>query len=39
MQYLSRNDITDDIIVIKINQSYYEVLSFDALNDYTHEIW
>ena len=39
MKYLSQNDITDDIVVIKINQSYYEGIASEALYDYTRGIW
>ena len=39
MKYLSQNDITDDIVVIKINRSYYEGISSEALYDYTRGIW
>ena len=39
MKYLSLTDITDDIVVIKINQSYYEGISAEALYDYTRGIW
>lgn len=39
MKYLSLTDITDDIVVIKINQSYYEGMSAEALYDYTRGIW
>ena len=39
MKYLSRNDITDDIVIIKSNQSYYEGISAKALYDYTRGIW
>ncbi len=39
MQYLSHNDIEDDIVIIKINKSYYEGISAEALYDYTRGIW
>ena len=39
MKYLSSKDITDNIVVIKINQSYYEGISSEALYDYTRGIW
>ena len=39
MKYLSRKDITDDLVVIKINKSYYEGISVEALYDYTRGIW
>lgn len=39
MKYLSLTDITDDIVVIKINQSYYDGMSAEALYDYTRGIW
>ncbi len=39
MKYLSLKDITDNIVIIKINQSYYDGISADALYDYTRGIW
>ena len=39
MKYLSLSDITDDLVIIKINQSYYEGISAEALYDYTRGIW
>ncbi len=39
MKYLTLSDITDDIVIIKINQSYYEGISAEALYDYTRGIW
>lgn len=39
MKYISLSDITDDLVVIKINQSYYEGISAEALYDYTRGIW
>lgn len=39
MKYLSLSDITDDLVVIKINGSYYEGISAEALYDYTRGIW
>ena len=39
MKYISLSDITDDLVVIKINQSYYEGISAETLYDYTRGIW
>ena len=39
MKYLSLSDISENIVVIKINQSYYEGISAEALYDYTRGIW
>jgi len=39
MKYLTFSDITDDIVIIKINRSYYEGISAEALYDYTRGIW
>lgn len=39
MKYLTRKDITDDIVIIKVNKSYYEGISAEALYDYTRGIW
>lgn len=39
MKYLLPKDIMDDIVVIRINQSYYEGISSVALYDYTRGIW
>lgn len=39
MKHLTLKDITDDLVVIKINQSYYEGISAEALYDYTRGIW
>ena len=39
MKYILRNDIADNIIVIKINQSYYEGIAAEALYEYTRGIW
>jgi len=39
MEYLTLKDIADDLVVIKVNQSYYEGISAEALYDYTRGIW
>ena len=39
MKYLSLSEISDNIVVIKINKSYYEGISAEALYDYTRGIW
>ena len=39
MKYLSLQDIKDNLVVIKINKSYYEGISAEALYDYTRGIW
>ena len=39
MKYISLEDILEDIVVIKINKSYYEGMSAEALYDYTRGIW
>ena len=39
MKYLSLSDITDNIVVIRINKTYYEGISAEALYDYTRGIW
>ena len=39
MEYLTRKDIVDDLVIIKINQSYYDGISAEALYDYTRGIW
>ena len=39
MKYLTSKDIRDDVVVIKINQSYYDGISSEALYDYTRGIW
>ncbi len=39
MKYLTLKDITDDIVVIKVNQSFYEGISAEALYDFTRGIW
>ncbi len=39
MEYLSLSDIKDDLVIIKINGSYYDGISAEALYDYTRGIW
>ena len=39
MKYIERQDIKENIVVIKINESYYEGISAEALYDYTRGIW
>ena len=39
MQYLSEKDIHHDLVVIKINRTYYDGMSAEALYDYTRGIW
>lgn len=39
MEYLSERDIHDDLVVIKINRTYYDGMTADALYDYTRGIW
>lgn len=39
MDYLSERDIHHDLVVIKINQTYYDGMSAEALYDYTRGIW
>lgn len=39
MEYLSFKDITDNLVVIKINQSYHSNMSSEELYDYTRGIW
>lgn len=37
--YLSQDDIKDNLVVIKINKTYREGMSAEALYDYTRGIW
>lgn len=39
MQYLKREDITDDIIIIKLNKSYRSGMSSEELYDITRGCW
>ncbi len=39
MDYLSYGDITDDLVVIKINKSYYKGMSPRELYEYTRGFW
>ena len=39
MQYLMREDITDDIIIIKLNRSYRSGMSSEELYDITRGCW
>ena len=39
MEYLSERDIHHDLVVIKINRTYYDGMSSEALYDYTRGIW
>ena len=39
MQYLMREDITDDIIIIKLNKSYRSGMSSEELYDITRGCW
>jgi hypothetical protein len=39
MKYITEQDIKENIVVIKINESYYEGISAEALYDYTRGIW
>ena len=39
MEYLSERDIHHDLVVIKINRTYYDGMSAEALYDYTRGIW
>ena len=39
MEYLSIKDITDNLVVIKINRSYHSNMSSEELYDYTRGIW
>ena len=39
MDFISLEDITENIVVIKINRSYYEGISSEALYDCTRGIW
>ena len=39
MEYLSERDIHHDLVVIKINRTYYDGISAEALYDYTRGIW
>ena len=39
MEYLSIKDITDNLVVIKINRSYHANMSSEELYDYTRGIW
>ena len=39
MKYLLPKDIKDNLIIIKINESYYEGISAEALYEYTRGIW
>ena len=38
-EYLTREDIKDDIVVIKINKTYHDGMSAQELYDYTRGIW
>ena len=39
MEYLTERDIHHDLVVIKINRTYYDGMSAEALYDYTRGIW
>ena len=39
MKYITQQDIKENIVVIKINESYYEGISAEALYEYTRGIW
>ena len=39
MEYLSERDIHHDLVVIKINRTYYDGMSAEALYDFTRGIW
>ena len=39
MKYIEHQDIKENIVIIKINESYYEGISAEALYDYTRGIW
>lgn len=39
MKYIEQQDIKENITVIKINDTYYEGISAEALYDYTRGIW
>ncbi len=39
MEFLSERDIHHDLVVIKINRTYYDGMSAEALYDYTRGIW
>ena len=39
MKYITKKDIKENIVVIKINESYYEGISAEALYDCTRGIW
>lgn len=39
MKYITQQDIKENLVVIKINESYYEGISAEALYDYTRGIW
>lgn len=39
MVYLSHEDITDDLVVIKINQTYHKGMSARELYEYTRGYW
>ncbi len=39
MEYLTERDIHHDLVVIKINRTYYDGMSAVALYDYTRGIW
>ncbi len=39
MEYLTERDIHHDLVVIKINRTYYDGISAEALYDYTRGIW
>lgn len=39
MDYLTLEDITDNLVVIKINKSYHDNMSAEELYDYTRGIW
>ena len=38
-EYLTREDIKDDLVVIKINKTYRDGMSAEELYDYTRGIW
>ena len=39
MEYLTERDIHHDLVVIKINRTYYDGISAEALYDFTRGIW
>lgn len=39
IKVLSREDITDNLVIIKINRSYYEGMPADEIYDFTRGIW